>query len=159
LPCPLCSILGWSPCWKQLVPAWRKGIEVHKHTANTGFSCLPLGTLKYGLKVAPALKPDIRTHHRSPAGGAPTPTGPQYVLSGEIQDFTPEDNADFYAAFADVDDRGIVSNLLGPDGLPGARFLRPAWMSQVQHHRHCQVHGSWSSLRIRVESAIGLRWG
>ncbi len=72
----------------------------------------------------------IPARGRSPANGAPTPSGPQYVLSGEIQDFTPEDNADFYADFADKDDRGIVSNLLGPDGLPGARLLRPACLRQ-----------------------------
>ena len=62
---------------------------------------------------------------RSPAGGAPTPGGAQYVLTGDVQDFTPEDNADFYANPADVDDRGIVANLLGPDGLPGER--RRVW--------------------------------
>jgi len=66
-----------------------------------------------------ALYPIIVASHRSPAGGAPTPASPQYVLTGDVQDFTPEDNADFYANPADVDDRGIVANLLGPDGLPG----------------------------------------
>ncbi len=42
------------------------------------------------------------------------------MLTGDVQDFTPEDNADFFTNPADVDDRGIVANLLGPDGLPGA---------------------------------------
>ena len=42
------------------------------------------------------------------------------MLTGFIQDFTPDDNADFYVDPADADDRGIVANLLGPDGLPGA---------------------------------------
>jgi hypothetical protein len=62
----------------------------------------------------------VRTaHDRSGSGGPPTPLGPEFVLTGEIQDFTPEDNQDFFAYHADEDDHGIVANLLGPDGLPG----------------------------------------
>ena len=70
---------------------------------------------------APHAAPELRIapHHRSGSGSTPAPTGPEYVLTGEIQDFTPGDNADFYASFADQDDHGMVANLLGPDGLPG----------------------------------------
>ena len=67
------------------------------------------------------------------------------MLTGEIQDFTPEDNADFYANPAGVDDRGIVANLLGPDGLPGARHTAgakaPARSGVGQGWSQGRIHG------------------
>ena len=64
-----------------------------------------------------------KTHDRSGSGGTPAAAGLEFVLTGEVQDFTPEDNQDFFVTHTVEDDHGIVANLLGPDGLPGQSVL------------------------------------